>query len=45
MFTQGTKKHEISMIIAKDSIDTSYRDFADGTEPTGKMGVTHKSLY
>jgi len=45
MFTQGTKKHEISMIVAKDSIDTSYEAFAEGDEPTGKMGVTNKNLY
>ena len=45
MFTQGTKKHEISMIVAKDSIDTTYKDFADGSQPTGKIGVTTKSLY
>ena len=45
MFTQGTKKHEISMIVSKDSIDTTYKDFADGSQPTGKIGVTTKSLY
>ena len=45
VFTQGTKKHEISMIVAKDSIDTTYKDFADGSQPTGKIGVTTKSLY
>ncbi len=45
MFQQGTKKHEISMIVSKDSIDTSYKDFADGSQPVGKSGVTNKNLY
>jgi hypothetical protein len=45
MFQQGTKKHEISMIVSKDSIDESYKDFADGSQPVGKSGVTNKNLY
>ncbi len=45
MFQQTTKKHEISMIISKDSVNTTFESFAEGNEPTGKIGVTTKNLY
>ena len=45
MFQQTTKKHEISMTISKDSVNTTFESFAEGNEPTGKIGVTTKNLY
>ena len=33
------------MIISKDSVNTTFESFAEGNEPTGKIGVTTKNLY